>query len=119
MPQPAATPTAALTTCFIELLRAVRSNGGASFGPSFGSDEVDPFRVLNRDEHVVAVLVGLLRIVSERAYPFDDVELARALAEEDARRLPRPGQDLRCEDLQVVVQDIGLGQMNALDHPHV
>ena len=58
-------------------------------------------------------------VVALHADAFDDVELARALTEEDARRLPRLGQDLRRDDFQIDVQDVLVGEMDALDHVHV
>src|SRR6516164_1017883 len=44
------------------------------------------------DKYVIAILVDALGIVALQADAFDDVELARPLAEPDARGLPRPRQ---------------------------
>ena len=55
---------------------------------------VAPFGFFDGYEDVVAFGVDPLDQIAGGADALHDVELARALAEEDARRLPRPGQDL-------------------------
>jgi hypothetical protein len=55
---------------------------------------------------MVAIRVDALDQVTGGTDALDNVELARALAEEDPRRLPRPGQDIRRDDFEVIVQDV-------------
>src|ERR1700730_19398207 len=62
----------------------------------------------------VAVGVDRLPERSFQADPFDDVELAGSLPEEDARRLPWPGQQPGSCDLEIVVQHIRSFEMDAL-----
>src|SRR5262249_37614204 len=57
----------------------------------FRRHELAPLGLLDRDEDVMAVLILRFPVVAHLAYALDDVELARALAEEDARGLPGLG----------------------------
>ena len=68
------------------------------------------------DRCIDRVAVGVDRLLerSFQADPFDDVELAGPLPEEDARRLPGPGQQLGGCDLQIVVQHVRSFDMDAL-----
>ena len=82
-------------------------------------DDIAPDGFLHRHENVVALGVDALGVVAQNANAFDDVEFARPLPEGDARGLPRLGQNLRREDLEMDKQDVlvvGV-ELNALDEP--
>src|SRR5258708_1542222 len=86
---------------------------------SFWRNAVAADRVRDRNVDRVAVLVGAFLEIALEADAFDDVELARALPEIDARRLPRRGQDLGRGDLEVDVQDVLGREVDALLDAHV
>src|SRR5215467_3628205 len=84
-----------------------------------GCIEVASDLVRQRDKDRVAVRVGLFTEALLKAYALDDVEFPRPLAEKDPRRLPWLGEHMRRDDLEIIVQDVRRGQMNALDDVHV
>src|SRR5437016_5377084 len=73
-------------------------------GSPLGCDDISPYAALDLDEDMVAVRVKAFGVASLLADAFDDIEFSRPLSEENARRLPGRGQDLRSEDLQIIVQ---------------
>src|SRR3979490_808341 len=85
----------------------------------FRCNDIAPDGFLDRNEDVVALLVDTLGKVALYAHALSDIELPGALTEKDSRRLPRLGENLRREYLELVVQDVFVGKIDALDHPHV
>src|SRR5580658_3158309 len=68
-----------------------------------------------RQEDRIALGVDAILEAALKALTLDDFVLLGTLAEIDPCRVPGRGQYMRCRDLQIVVQDIGLRQMQALD----
>src|SRR3981081_1888032 len=87
--------------------------------PSFGRSPVAADVVLDRNIDRVALLVGAFLEIALEADAFDDVELARALPEINARRLPRRGKNLGRGDLEVDVQQVLGREVEALLDAHV
>src|SRR5262249_36425073 len=85
----------------------------------FRRHEIAPLSLLDRNEDVMAVLILRFPVVAHLAYALDDVELARALAEEDAGGLPGLGKDVRRGNLELHVQDVLLGKVDAFGDVHV
>src|SRR5207253_748990 len=85
----------------------------------FRRNPIAAHRVWNRNVDRVAGLVDVGLEVSLEADALDEVELARALPEINARRLPGLGQDLGRSDLQVHVQDVFPREVDALLDVHV
>src|SRR6266496_1091331 len=94
---------------FISALRVVSVRGNT----------IATYIVRSINENGIAVLVGLFDMVTLEANAFDDVELPRPLPEKYPRRLPRSGQDYGGDDLAVHVQYVFVGEVYALDDPHV
>src|SRR5580704_14128676 len=86
---------------------------------SFRCEDIAPDGLFDWDEDVIAIRVDALGKVALHADALDDIELAGTLPEEDSRGLPGCGQNLRREDLKIHMHDVLLGEMDALDHPHV
>ena len=68
---------------------------------------------------MVTVRIHRFLVVARLADALDDVELARALAEEDARGLPRRGEDLGRGNLEVDVQNVLVREVDAFDDVHI
>src|SRR5207302_2698666 len=87
--------------------------------PSFRRNAVAADIVLDRDEDRIAVVVGARREVAFEADAFDYVELPRPLPEIDSCRLPGLGEDLGRGDLELDMQDVLGGEIDALRDAHV
>src|SRR2546425_12032903 len=94
---------------FIAALRAVSVRG----------DAIAAHIVRRIHENGIAVLVGPFDMVTLEANAFDDVELPRPLPEIYPRRLPGFGQNSRGDDFELDVQYVFVGEVYALDDPHV
>ncbi len=68
---------------------------------------------------MVTILILCFPVVALLTYTLDDIELARALAEEDACGVPGLGEDLGRGNLELHVQDILVGQIDAFKDVHV
>src|SRR6266849_4292385 len=86
---------------------------------SVGGNAVAADIVRRVEENGIAVLVGLFDMVALEANAFDDVELPRPLPEKYPRRLPGFGQNSRGDDFELDVQYVFVGEVYALDDPHV
>src|SRR5262249_37400454 len=67
----------------------------------------------------MAILIFRFPIVAQLAYALDDVELACSLAEENAGGLPGLGEDVGRSNLELDVQDVLFGKVDAFGDTHV
>lgn len=74
---------------------------------------------LGWNKYGISLAVGRLGKIALQALAFGDIELRTSLAVEDSRGLPRAGEQVRRNDLKIVVQAIGTGQMDVLDHVQI
>src|SRR4051812_22854 len=86
---------------------------------SLWRNDVSPGMTRDLDKDMVSVRVDPLGIIALQAHAFHDVEFSRPLTKEDACGLPRRGQDMGSQNLEIVMQDVGLRQMHSLDDFHV
>src|SRR5262245_9554509 len=108
---PATASTPIVLRCFvISSIRSVQL---------FRRDEIAPLRLFDRDKGVVAVLVFCFPIVALLTYALDDIELTRALTEEDPRGPPGLGEDLRRSNIEIDVEDVLVGEIDAFNDVHI
>ena len=75
--------------------------------------------MLDRNENRIAVLVFARGKITFKTNPLDDIEFSGALPEKYPCRLPRLGQHLGGNYLDVVVQDVLALEVKTSDHAHI
>src|SRR6516225_661661 len=82
-------------------------------------NSVAPGRFLHGDKNVIALCIDSLGQIALDTYALHDIELARALAEEDARCFPWLRQNLRGENFKIDMEYILVGEVDSLNRSHV
>src|SRR6516162_8289913 len=82
-------------------------------------NSVAPGRFLHGDKNVIALCIDSLGQIALDTYALHDIELARALAEEDARCFPWLRQNLRGENFRIDMEYILVGEVDSLNRSHV
>src|SRR5215467_15521762 len=85
----------------------------------WNGNSVAPGRFFHGNKNVVAFRIDSLGQIALDTYALHDIELARALTEEDARCFPWLRQNLRGENFKIDMEYILVGEVDALNRSHV